>query len=353
MACQRLYNACLQERRDAYRNQKVSIKYARQCRELTEIRAAFEEWREIPAWIERSALQRLQLAFEAFFRRVKAGETPGYPRFKARDRYNSFGVPFGNFRIDRDHVIVPKLGAVRFKKYRELRGEPRAVTFVKTRGGKWFVCIACDLGAAPAKCEPKTQAGVDVGLTHFATLSNGETIDNPRFFRSAEELIARRHQALSRKKRGSRSRQRAKILLGKAHDHVRNQRLDFARKLAVFLFARFDLIAYEDLAIARMVHGNLAKSIYDAAWGMTLRCLDAKAEEAGRWAVPVDPAGTTIACSGCAEPVPKDLAERTHRCPRCGLVLDRDHNAALNILARGRRVGLQTEGRISSASCVA
>ena len=339
--CQELYNAALEQRRDAWRRQRISVTKYDQYKQLTELRAADPDWAAVPALVQRSALERLDRAFRAFFRRVKAGGAPGYPRFRSRDLYDSFVVPFGDARIDGDRVILPKLGAVRFHKYRELRGTPKEVRVHRGARG-WSVSIVCDLGAAPPKVAVRNAVGIDVGLEAFATLSNGERVDNPRFGRSAAAQLADRQRRLARKRRGSNGRCEAKRLVARAHERIRNQRLDFARKLACVLFSRFELIAYEDLTISRMVHGNLAKSIHDAAWGVFLQCLVDKAESASRHAIAVDPRGTSQACSRCGNVVKKDLSEREHAC-ECGLVLHRDENAARNVLARGLRVGSLTE----------
>ena len=235
---------------------------------------------------------------------------------------------------------MPKLGAVKLKLYRPLCGKVLEVTIRREADGKWYACFVCDLGDALAKVavRPARMAGIDVGLSTFATVTDGvgvELVPNPRYFRHGEERLAGRQGRLATKRRGSRSRRRARGLVAKAHRHIRNQRLDHARKLAVRLYERYDFIAHEDLAISRMVHGSLAKSIHDAAWGVFLRALACKAEEAGKWCVPVDPRRTSQICSACGALVPKELSERVHRCA-CGVELDRDVNAALNVLALGR-----------------
>lgn len=339
--CQQLYNAALQERRDAWRKQRVGLTLYGQQKELTQVRAADPELAAVPVGVSRSALVRLDRAFKAFFRRVKAGQTPGFPRFKPRDRYDSFDLGTNPVRVDGDRVQLPKLGMVKFRRYRELRGEVLRVSVSRTARG-WSISFMCDLGAAPAKVAVASAVGVDVGLEAFATLSNGGRVDNPRFFRQGEDVLARRQQSLSRKRRGSFSRKRAKRLVARAHAHIHNQRLDFARKLAVSLFSRFDLVAHEDLQIARMVHGNLSKSIHDASWGLFLGCLALKAEEAGKHCVAVDPRYTSQACAACGTIAKKELSEREHRCG-CGFSAHRDHNAALNVLARGLRAGQSTE----------
>jgi putative transposase len=336
IVCQQLYNGALQERRDAWRKQRVSITRIDQQKELTELRATDPEWLMVPTWIERSALRRVDLAFQAFFRRCRRGEKPGFPRFRSQDRYNSFDLGSNPVHIDGDHLNIPKLGMVKFHKYRDLHGKVKLVCIGRSARG-WSVSFVCNLGEAPAKVPVQIDkvVGIDVGLEAFATLSTGERIENPRFFRKSEEMLARRQRSLARKRRGSSSRRRAKQLIARVHEHIRNQRLDFARKLACVLFDRFNLIAYEDLAISRMVHGNLAKSIYDAAWGIAIRALNSKAEEAGKWSVPVNPYRTSQRCARCGAVVKKTLAERTHSCSSCGFVTHRDHNSSLNIRALG------------------
>lgn len=331
--CQQLYNAALQQRKDAYRTQKKCLSLYDQYKELAQLRQGDYDFAHVPSDVLRSALQRLDRAFKAFFRRTKAGETPGFPRFKSRDRYKSFSltaVPV----IDGTKVIIPKLGLVKFHRYRPLKGAPRdASVRLDSRG--WWVCIQCDLGNAPIKCKPVSVAGVDVGLETFATLSTGEKIQNPRFLRKSEVLLAQHQQTLSHKQKGSNSRRRQQKVVARTYLHIRNQRLDFAWKLAKVLLSRFDAIAYEDLNIRGMVRSNLAKSINDAAWGLFIHCLICKAEEAGKWAVAVDPRGTSQRCSRCGKVCKKTLADRVHLCD-CGPPLDRDHNAAINILGLGQ-----------------
>jgi putative transposase len=343
LKCCELYNAALEQRREAWRKQRVSPSLYDQHKQLTELRQSDPAWSDMPAWVQRSALTRLDRAFKAFFRRVKSGGTPGFPRFRSRDRYDSFSVPCGDgiSRLASNSVVLPKIGAVRLHKYRELRGTPLDVRV--HRGARcWHVSFVCDLGEAPVKLPVRNAVGVDVGLTAFATLSNGEAIGNPRFYREGQAALTRRSQSLARKRRGSNSRKRAKSLVARAHEHVRNQRLDFARKFACALFSRFDMVAHEDLSISRMVHGHLAKSIHDAAWGVFLQCLSLKAENAGRHVIAVDPRGTSQRCSRCGEVCPKTLSDREHRC-RCGLTLGRDHNAARNVLALGLSAEKLTE----------
>ena len=335
--CRQLYNAALEQRISAYKKQGKSLTRYDQYAGLTELRQGDSDFAAVPTTILRSALQRLDLSFKAFFRRCKSGEKPGFPRFKGRDHFKSFSFMAAP-SIKDSKVLVPKLGYVRFHEYREIQGTPLDASIRKDSRG-WYVCIQCDLGAAPAKPEPKTHVGIDVGLTSFATLSDGEKIENPRFFRKSAELLAERQRKLARKKKGSNSRKRARKLVARAHEHIKNQRLDFVRKLTKSLFSRFDLVSYEDLNIRGMVHGNLSKSILDAAWGLLIHSLTCKAEYAGKHAVSVDPRGTSQRCSRCGKTpsIKKTLSDRVHLCS-CGPPLDRDENAALNVDALGLSV---------------
>jgi putative transposase len=357
--CCDLYNGALQERRDAWRKNGESIGYNAQSKSLTEIRATVPGWDDIPYNVARSALLRLDRAFQAFFRRCKIGARPGYPRFRVADHFDSFSLQ-RRCAIRDGRVNVPRLGLVRFHEYRPMpAGAVVRDVIVRRSAGQWWVVFQCDVGAAPAPVDltgvpPVRMVGIDVGLSALATLSNGEAIANPRHGRTSAQVLAERQRRLARKQRGSANRRRAVRLVQRAHERVANQRLDTARKAAASLVRRFDLICFEDLAVGRMVHGNLARSIHDAGWRILTVAVACKAESAGKHVVKVAAAGTTIECSGCGARVPKGLSERTHRCPRCGLVLCRDVNAARNILARGRRaVGLCATPRITAEAAPA
>jgi putative transposase len=336
-----LFNAALEQRREAWRKQRASIGLYRQQKELTALRANDPVWAAIPAWVARSALARVERTFMAYFRRVRAGEHPGYPRFRSPKRYDTFTLGTVVPSVYGNRVYIPAIGLTKFRKYREIRGTIRHVTISRAATG-WSISFNCEIGAAPSKVPITSAVGVDLGLEALATLSNGDRVANPRYLRAGADLIARRHRAVARTRPLSNGRKKARRCLAKAYGHIRNQRLEFARKVASVLFERFDLIVHENLEIARLARGLLSKSVRDVAWGVLLRALSFKAENAGKWCVAVDSAGTSQICSGCGIIVKKELSEREHRCD-CGLVLHRDHNAALNILARGVRAGQLTE----------
>ena len=327
--CCLLYNSALQERRDAWKIHKKNISYYDQCKSLTDIRKD-KDYAKTPAWTSQRVLAKLDEAFKAFFRRIKSGDTPGYPRFKSSKRWRSFDfLPKSNILHGKNRIYITSLGLVKANIYRPLQGIPKKASIGLDSTGKWWVSIACDLGLAPSKIPVVKSTGMDLGLTHFSTLADGTQILNPRFFLQSEKTLARCQRRMESKKLGSNNRTRARILVAKTHKKIQNQRLDFFHKLAVSLFSQYDLVAYEDLK--GMTSGRLAKSVHDASWRTFTGILACKAESAGKHAIPVNPRGTSQRCSGCRSVVKKDLSVRKHSCPICGLILDRDHNAAINI----------------------
>lgn len=261
-------------------------------------------------------LRRVDRAFQAFFRRVKAGEKPGYPRFKGRGWYDSFTYPqWGNgAKLEGGRLVLSKIGALRFHNDRPFEGTPKTCTIVRKADG-WYACIVCEV--APSPLPPTGKAvGIDVGLESFATLSNGAQIANPRCYRAAERKLKQAQRRLSRRVKGSNRRRKARELLAKAHLKVKRARQDFAHKTARALVNEYDHIAVEKLNIRGMVRNHpLAKAISDAGWGLFLSILSAKAASAGRVVVEVNPAGTSQVCALCGESVPNRLAVRWHSCP--------------------------------------
>ena len=325
------YNAALEERIGAWKLQRKSINYRDQQSELTELRKdpAFQ-W--MACDIMRDPLRRVDRAFKAFFARVKRGAKPGFPRWRSRHRYDSFSFSLPTCR--ERSIKIPNVADIRVKGGRQIEGRAKLCT-VKRDGKRWTASVVCDIGEAPEKCVVSKAVGIDVGLTTLATLSDGTVIDNPRLTQKHERRIADANRALARKKRGSRNRLRAREVLRRAHQCAADARLNYIHHVSKWLVQNYDLIAFEDLKIENMARNpHLAKSIMDAAWGLLIWCISYKAESAGRWAVPVNPNGTSQKCSGCGAVVKKKLSERWHSCV-CGTELDRDHNAGLNIKGLG------------------
>lgn len=288
------------------------------------------------------ACTRVDLAFQAFFRRVKAGETPGYPRFKGRGWYKSFTFPqagFGWKFLDNGRLRLAKIGDVKIKLHRPLEGDIKTLTIKRDTVGNWYACFSVAVEPEPLEpspCAQRAPVGIDLGLTHFATLSTGEQLPNPRFFRRDEKALAKAQRKLSACEKGTPAYRKRQRVVQHIHQRIANRRRDFAHQTSRYLVDTFQVIAFEDLSPSDMVKlRSLAKSISDAAWNQLIQYTTYKAEKAGRTVVRVDPRYTSQDCSGCGERVQKSLSVRVHQCPRCGLEIDRDLNAALNIVARG------------------
>lgn len=334
--CRRLYNQALAERKTAYTERGETLAFARQCANLPQLKQTWHWLKRVHSQVLQDVLHRLQHAFDGFFRRLKAGQTAGYPRFRGKGWYDTFTYrQWGNgATLERGRLVLSKIGAVRFHRDRPLEGTPKTCTIVRKADG-WYAHITCEVPPQPLPPTGKA-VGVDMGLENLATLSDGTSIPNPRLYRAAEQKLKRAQRRLSRRVRGSNRRQKARELLAKAHLKVQRARLDFAHKTARALVNEYDQIVVEKLNIKGMVRNHpLAKSISDAGWGLFVKVLRAKAERAGRMVLEVNPAGTSQTCAQCGEQVPKRLAVRWHSCPYCGCELHRDHNAALNILQKG------------------
>ncbi len=339
MLCRSLYNAALEQRKTAYERCDVSLSRYSQEAELKDIRAEMPEYADIHSHVLQDVLARLDNAFQAFFRRIREGQTPGYPRFHGRIRYNSFTYKeFGNgARLDNGFLALSKIGRVAVRWSRPIEGTPKTVTISREADG-YYVCFSC--ADVPTQPLPPTgqETGIDLGLASFATLADGAPIVNPRWYRKAERRLKTAQRRVSRRKKGSHRRRKAVTLLARAHLKVKRARADFHHKEALKLVRANDTIYHEDLQTANMVKNHsLAKSISDAGWSAFLAILAAKAADAGRRVVAVPPAYTSQRCSGCGRLVWKGLSVRWHQCPHedCGTSLHRDHNAALNILRLG------------------
>jgi len=336
--CRELYNAALQERRDAWKMCHVSINYYQQKAQLPAIRAYREDCAAIHSQVLQDVVLRLEKAFKAFFRRLMNGEKPGYPRFKGRHRYHSFTYPqWGNgASLVGDTLLLSKIGHIAVRWSRPLEGTPKTVSIIEEADG-WYVCFSC--ADVPVQPLPLTgeETGIDLGLESFLTLANGEQIANRRHSRKAENRLVKAQRRVSKRKKGSQRRSKAVRLLKRAYQKVARARRDFQHKTARTLLQQYDTVYFESLQVANLAQNpHLAKSIYDAGWSQFCAILVFKAENAGKQAVAVPPAYTSQVCSGCGALVLKGLSVRWHECPDCGASLHRDHNAALNILRVGQ-----------------
>ena len=330
--CCELYNACLEERREAYRLQYKTLSKYDQVNELTEMKKVDERFKTVPSHVLQDVVFRVDKAYQGFFRRVKQGIKPGFPRFKSYKRYDSFTFPdTSGFKVDGRYLILLYVGKMRIVLHRTLLNKPKQLRIVRKASG-WYAQFVVEVETHPFAKTGKS-VGIDVGIESFLTTSDGEFIGNPKFLRHEEKRLRRKQRQLARCKKNSHRRKKVVKELGKQHEHIANKRRDFAFKVVKKLIIGYDVIVIEDLTITNMVKNHhLAKSINDVAWGMFFDILLGKAEEAGREVIKVNPKNTSQVCSSCGSTVKKDLSIRWHNCPECGLFLHRDINAAINIL---------------------
>jgi len=340
--CRWLYNELLATRRDAWQQRHESVRLYDQQATLPALKATRPTLSAVQSQVLQNVAVRIDLAFQAFFRRVRTGETPGYPRFRGTGRYASITypqVPVG-CKLDTEarRVRLHGVGLVKIILHRPLEGAPKTATVSRSSTGKWYVCFSCECVEPSPLPETGRQVGVDVGLKTFATLSDGQEIANPRFFRAEEQALVTVQRRLSREEKGTPARARQRKIVARVHERIAWRRGDFVHQHSRRIADGYDLIAVEDLSVNRMTHNHcLAKSIHDAAWSQFASLLAYKAAWAGRKVVAVNPAYTSQDCSQCGHRQTLSLSDRIYSCPCCSVVLDRDLNARLNILRLGQQ----------------
>ena len=364
--CKDVYNSLLNERKCDYELTGKSPSRYDQQKHFPVWAKAFPEVGRVFSQVLQNVAVRVDLAFQAFFTRCKEGATPGFPRCK-RAGYDSFTYPQAGFKVHAQSVYLSKIGLVKALLHRTVEGKqitakPRKMEqtvktcTVRRHNDKWYVCFVIEYEAVPLP-DSTDQIGLDVGIKTFAALSNGEFIDNPKFLRTDEKALSKAQHHVEKHKQGSPAQRKARQVVRRIHERIRNRRHNFLHQESRQLVNRYGLIAVEKLNIRNMsqspapqpdtknagqflpnghaAKAGLNKSILDAGWGMFRTMLMNKAASAGRKFAEVDPAWTSQDCSGCGTRVRKKLSERIHDCPHCGLSLDRDTNAAINILKIG------------------
>jgi putative transposase len=357
-----LYNAALQERRDGWSHaSKTRVSYGDQSAQLTGMRAVRSDQAVWSFSSQQATLRRLNKGFAGFFRRVKAGQTAGYPRFKGKDRFDSVEWPKdgdgARWLPKQRRVYLQGIGQVKVYLHREVAGRVKTIQ-VKRHGRRWMLVLSCD--DVPTNPLPVTgrQAGIDVGIFSFATISDGEHVDNPRWARAAAGRLAAAQRRLQRARRGGKNRAAKRETVAARHRKIANQRKDFHHKQAREIAARYDLFVVEDLKIANMLRRakavadptnpghylrngaraktGLNRSISDAGWGQFVSILRAKAEEAGRAWIEVDPRHTSDGCERCGHTARENrVTQAEFACQRCGHTAPADEHAARNILRAG------------------
>lgn len=335
----KVYNAALEQRITAYQEDGTTLTSYDQYPYFRDMRRNDPDvLGQLNAAAIQRLLRRLDKAYAAFFRRLKAGETPGFPRFKGRAFFNSLEFIYGNgckLRIEeRVMFYVQNAGAIKVRYHRPLPEEAvikQAV--IKRQAQKWYVCLSLELPDPCPPAHPGPAVGIDMGLHHLLALSDGTIIENPRWLRADLKKLRIAQRRLARRKKGSNRRRKAAAQVARLHAQIANRRRDFWHKVANDLVQRYSQIVLEDLTLKFMTANHyLALSAHDAGLGEFQELLAYKAEEAGVELVFVNPAYTSQRCSGCGAMVEKPLSVRIHQCPDCGLTIDRDVNAARNIL---------------------
>lgn len=339
--CRWVYNETLATRKKAWEQEQKSLSLYDTNKLLTLWKQEHPELRDVFSQVLQNVQERVDLAFKAFFRRVKAGEKAGYPRFRGYGWYDSFTFKQFGFELLDNGLFLSKIGAMKIILHRPIEGRIKTLTIQRDAVGNWYACFACEAESEPLPFSDLA-VGIDMGLNCFAKFSYGKGIDNPRFFRRDEKELAKAQRKLSKAKKGTPERAKRRKAVQHIHQRIANRRRDFGHQRSRELVNAFGLMVFEDLRIKNMLQNHrLAKSIADAAWNQLIQYTTYKAENAGRVVILVEPRNTSKQCSGCGAMVEKSLDVRVHECPECGLVMDRDENAAINIL----RLGLESLGQ--------
>jgi putative transposase len=338
----KLYNAALEQRINSYRSvNRKSLNYYHQAGELKELRSeGFCKLANYSAC--QDVLKRLNKSFDNFFRRIKQGQTPGFPRFKGKNKFDTITFPsYGDgCKLTDKRIYLQGIGKIKIRLHRDIEGIIKTAS-LNQKNGKYYIIFSCDTEFVPL---PRTNnaIGIDVGVESFCVTSDAEFVENPRFFKKSQKKLRVLQRSVSRKKKGSNCRKKAVKVLTKQHEKIQNQRKDFLHKLSNRFIKENDVICIENLNIKAISKGFLAKQIHDVSWAMFFSFLKYKAEKAGKEIIEVNPNGTSQRCHNCGTIVKKDLSVRVHHCPVCKINIHRDFNSALNILKLGTNLDNQT-----------
>lgn len=333
--CKDLYNAALQERKEAYSLNRISINYQAQQNQLPDIKQTNPEYKEIHSQILQNVLKRVDLAFQGFFSRVKKGVKAGFPRFRSISRYDSFTFPQSGFSLSGNKLTLSKIGTVKLKLSRKIQGKVKTCQ-IKREIDKWFVIFTVETATQPL---PKTgeEIGIDAGVVSFLTLSDGSEIENNRFYQSTQKQLRVAQRAVSRKKKGGANRRKAVLKLRKIHQKIKNQRADYQHKISNYLVKTYDVICIEKLNLSGMVKSRLGKSLSDVAIGNFYRMLKCKAENADKRVIEIPAHFTSQTCSACGHCEKANrLSQAEFVCLKCNHNQNADWNAAKNILRLGK-----------------
>lgn len=332
--CRWLYNELLAQRKLVYEELEMTLTKYQQSMLIPLLKEERPSLGLVHSQVLQNVVDRLDKGFQAFFRRCKQGEKPGFPRFRGMHRYNSICYPQSGFSLEGRELLLSKVGRIRIKMHRPIEGKIKTCTIRRNASGDWTVSFSCEVNVEPQLANQKS-VGIDVGLEHFATFSDGQVIKNPRFFKKGDKALAEAQRKLSKLEKGTKERRKQGKIVAKIHEKISHQRKDFCHKEAKKIIDCYQYICVEDLNIKQMMQGPYAKSIADVSWNQFLQILSYKAVEAGRKVGLVDPAYTSQQCYKCGHREKKEISERKHYCKHCGYSTSRDFNASQNILALG------------------
>lgn len=347
--CRIVYNKTLEYRKNKWENERKNV-YKYDTHKLLPIWKREDTSLNIPyAQTLQQVQERVDLAFKAFFCRCKNGETPGYPRFKGKGRYDSFTYPQmqRGMNINENIATLPRIGKLRFKKHREIEGKIKKVTLKRDLTGKWYIFLCIEIEKDHTLTKNNESIGIDLGIHSFAVFSNGNKINSHKFYKIYEKELSKAKRKFEVTKRGSKERAKRQKIIATIYAKIRNGRHNFIHQESRKLINKYGVICLENLKAERMQTkvSTINKALNDASWYPFIQALIYKAEEAGRSVVLVNPAYTSQICSRCGSRKKLKLTERTYSCEKCNLEIDRDENAAINIL----RLGLQSLDRKRSA----
>ena len=337
-SCRWLYNHFL-ERLNQKENGRTPRRYELQAT-LPKLKREYPELKQVHSKVLQMVLHRLYSNLRVLVELKRNGRKVGRLRFKGRDWFKSFTYNQSGFKLIEGHgkrreLWLSKIGSIPIVLHRMPDGEVKQIHIKREHSGKWFVCFSVEVGETPKVRKISKSVGIDLGIIHYAADTDGNFVEHPHNITKSARRLEREQRRLSRKKRGSKNREKQRFKLALVHERIHNQRLDFLHKLSHDYVSRYDFIAVEDLDVKELIEmAHNGKNRADAAWTTFLHFLTYKAERAGRWVVKVEPRGTTQECARCGKVVKKELWERVHNCT-CGFVSNRDYNSSLVVLKRG------------------
>lgn len=338
--CRKIFNDTLALQKDLYESNQKTMSFFDTTKILTSWKEKDPNLYGVYSLTLQDAQLRVDLAFKSFYRKYKKTGKTGFPRFKGEERYKSITYIQRGFKIKPNVLYLSKIGDIRIKMHREPKGEIKSVIVKRSPRGKWYASIVCEFEPIPNFNPPQECVGIDLGIKSFATLSNGENIKNPLFYKKDKKELSKYKNRLYLSQPNSSQRKKYSRVYARIHERISNRRDNFIHQESRKLVNHYGTIVFEKLNINGLMEDAsfLNENIIDSSWNRFVNITNYKAEEAGNRVIFVNPENTSVICSKCGATVPKTLRERSHRCPTCGLSIDRDLNASINIL----RLGLQS-----------